>query len=93
MPPGINDGAAALVITSKDKAAALGVKPMAAIRAYGSSGVDPSVMGIGPVPATRKALARADLRLDDIGPHRGKRGICGTVSCSRKGTPLEPRHS
>jgi len=64
---GINDGAAALVITSKDKAAALGVKPMAAIRAYGSSGVDPSVMGIAPVPATRKALARADLRLDDIG--------------------------
>jgi acetyl-CoA C-acetyltransferase len=63
---GINDGAAALVITSKDKAAELGVKPIAVIKAYGSSGVDPSVMGIGPVPATRRALARADLRLDDI---------------------------
>ncbi|HXL03862.1 MAG TPA: acetyl-CoA C-acetyltransferase [Bacillota bacterium] len=63
---GINDGAAALIIASKDKAAELGAKPMATIRSYASSGVDPSVMGIGPVPATRQALVGADLRLDDI---------------------------
>ncbi len=63
---GINDGAAALVVTSKDKAATLGLKPMATLKAYAAAGVDPSVMGIGPVPATRKALIRADLRLEDI---------------------------
>ena len=63
---GINDGAAALIIASKDKAARLGLKPMATIRAYASAGVDPSVMGIGPVPATRRALERADLRIEDL---------------------------
>jgi acetyl-CoA C-acetyltransferase len=63
---GINDGAAALVIMSGDKARQLGLKPLARILACGSSGVEPSMMGIGPVPATRKALAKAGLRMDDI---------------------------
>lgn len=63
---GINDGAAALVIASKDKASELGIKPMATVKAYASSGVEPKVMGIGPVSATRKALAKAGLNLDDI---------------------------
>jgi acetyl-CoA C-acetyltransferase len=63
---GINDGAAALVIMSADKAKELGIKPLAKIRAYGSGGVDPSIMGMGPVPATRKALAKAGLSINDL---------------------------
>ncbi len=63
---GINDGAAALVVMSADKAKALGINPLAKIVGYGSGGVDPSVMGMGPVPATRKALAKAGLTIGDI---------------------------
>jgi acetyl-CoA C-acetyltransferase len=53
---GINDGAAAIVLMSREKAEELGVKPMAVLRGTGAAGVDPSIMGIGPVPATKKAL-------------------------------------
>jgi acetyl-CoA acyltransferase len=63
----LNVGAAALLIMSEEKARALGLKPMARIRAMAVAGVDPSVMGIGPVPATLKALQRAKLTLADIG--------------------------
>ncbi|GAB6933163.1 acetyl-CoA C-acetyltransferase [Calditerricola satsumensis] len=63
---GINDGAACLVVTSREKAEKLGLTPLAVIRANASAGVDPRVMGIGPVPATRKALAKAGLALEDI---------------------------
>lgn len=63
---GINDGAAALIVMSADKAKALGIKPLARIRGYGSGGVDPKVMGMGPVPATRKALAKAGLTIGDL---------------------------
>jgi acetyl-CoA C-acetyltransferase len=63
---GINDGAAALVIMSKAKADELGLSPLATIAANGSAGVDPSVMGIGPVQAVKKALNKADLELADI---------------------------
>ena len=64
---GINDGAAALVVTSGDKALEAGRKPLARILSYVSTGVDPAVMGIGPVPAVRKVLERAGLKADDIG--------------------------
>lgn len=63
---GINDAAAAIVVMSKEKADALGIKPMARIISYASGGVDPSVMGLGPIPAVRKALAKANLTIDDI---------------------------
>jgi acetyl-CoA C-acetyltransferase len=63
---GLNDGAAALVVTTARKAQALGRKPLARILAYASTGVDPAVMGIGPVPAVRKVLERAGLAIDDI---------------------------
>lgn len=63
---GINDGAAALVIMSESKAKELGLKPLAYIRSYASGGVDPSVMGLGPVPATQLALQKAKLNLTDI---------------------------
>ncbi|WP_425059881.1 Acetyl-CoA acetyltransferase [Sporomusa carbonis] len=63
---GINDGAAALVVMSADKAKQLGIKPIARILSYASGGVDPSIMGIGPVPATQKALAKASLTVADL---------------------------
>ncbi len=63
---GLNDGAAALLITSREKAAELGLKPMARIVASAAAGVPPRIMGIGPVPATQKALRRAGLTIEDI---------------------------
>lgn len=63
---GITDGAAAVVVMSAEKANELGLKPMATIRSYASGGVDPAYMGLGAVPATRKALKRAGLSLEDI---------------------------
>jgi acetyl-CoA acyltransferase len=62
----VSVGAAALLIMSEDKAAELGLKPLARIKAMAVAGVDPCEMGMGPVPATNKALARAGLKLDDI---------------------------
>ncbi|HZR26368.1 MAG TPA: acetyl-CoA C-acetyltransferase [Vicinamibacterales bacterium] len=63
---GINDGAAALVIATKAKAEKIGAKPLARILGYVSTGVDPKVMGIGPVPAVKKVLDRAGLKLGDV---------------------------
>ncbi len=63
---GINDGAAALVVASGEKAKKLGVRPLARILAYVSAGVDPAVMGIGPIPAVRMVLERAGLQIGDI---------------------------
>jgi acetyl-CoA C-acetyltransferase len=63
---GINDGAAAILVMSADKAKELGLKPMARIVSYASAGVDPKVMGLGPIPASRKALEKAGLTLADI---------------------------
>jgi acetyl-CoA C-acetyltransferase len=63
---GMNDGAAALVLMSSDRAKELGAPVMARILAYASCGVEPSIMGIGPVPAVHKVLSRAGLRLDQI---------------------------
>ncbi len=64
---GLNDGAAVVLITSAEKARQLGLKPQARIVASAAAGVPPRIMGLAPVPATRKALARAGLGLDDIG--------------------------
>jgi 3-oxoadipyl-CoA thiolase len=64
---GINDGAAALVVMNSEAAGAAGVKPLARIVSSAAAGVAPRTMGLGPIPATRKALARAGLTGDDIG--------------------------
>jgi len=64
---GLNDGAAALLMMSEEKAAALNLKPLARVVASASAGVPPRVMGYGPVPATKKALDRAGLKIGDIG--------------------------
>ena len=63
---GINDGAAALVVMSKEKADELGLKPLATIVSYANSGVDPSIMGIGPVASSQKALEKAGLKIEDM---------------------------
>jgi len=63
---GINDGGSATVLMSEARAAKLGLAPLAFIRGYASAALDPKVMGLGPVPATRKALEKAKLTTDDI---------------------------
>jgi acetyl-CoA C-acetyltransferase len=63
---GINDGAAAVVVMSRKRAEGLGVKPLASIRSYASAGVPARIMGVGPVPATQKALAGSGLGIADM---------------------------
>ena len=64
---GRNDGACAVILMSADKAAELGIKPLAKIISASAAGVDPRVMGIGPVPATRKLLAKLNMKIEDFG--------------------------
>jgi len=63
---GLNDGGAAVVVMSRKKAEQLGLKPMATIRSYGSAGVDPRIMGMGPVPSSKLALEKAGLKIADM---------------------------
>ena len=63
---GINDGGAMLVLMSKEKADELGLEALATIKSYANAALDPKIMGYGPVPATRKALAKAGLTIDDL---------------------------
>ena len=63
---GINDGASAVLLVEAERARRLGLRPMARVVATAVAGVDPAVMGVGPVPATRKALERAGLAVDDL---------------------------
>ncbi|MED3561568.1 acetyl-CoA C-acetyltransferase [Bacillus xiapuensis] len=63
---GINDGAAAFVVMSRKKAEELGIKPLVSIKANATAGVDPRIMGIGPVPAVKKALEKASISMEDI---------------------------
>lgn len=63
---GINDGAAALILMSKEKADELGITPLATLASYASAGVDPRIMGTGPIPATKKALEKANMKVEDL---------------------------
>ncbi len=63
---GINDGAAAVIVANQDKADALGLTPLARIVAYASAGVDPKIMGTGPIPATQRCLNKAGWTVDDL---------------------------
>ncbi|MEP7275224.1 MAG: acetyl-CoA C-acetyltransferase [Betaproteobacteria bacterium] len=63
---GLNDGAAAVLVMSAERAASLGLKPLATIKAFASSGVDPAIMGMGPVPASRRALEKAGWKASDL---------------------------
>jgi 3-oxoadipyl-CoA thiolase len=64
---GLNDGAAAVLVMSEEKAISMGLKPLARIVSAASAGVEPRIMGVGPVPAVKKALTRAGLKMKDIG--------------------------
>jgi acetyl-CoA C-acetyltransferase len=64
---GLNDGAAMMIVMSADKAKELGLKPLARIKSYASAGLDPAIMGYGPVASSRKALAKAKLTVKDLG--------------------------
>jgi acetyl-CoA acetyltransferase family protein len=63
----INDGAACLVLATRERAEQMGREPLARIVSMGAAGVDPAYMGVGPIPASRKALERAGLTIDDVG--------------------------
>ncbi len=69
---------------AKEKAEELGLKPLATIKAYASAGVDPSIMGTGPIPATKKALEKARLTVEDLDLIEGERSLCSTIFSSIK---------
>ncbi|MBR0127384.1 MAG: acetyl-CoA C-acetyltransferase [Firmicutes bacterium] len=87
---GINDSGAAVVVMSKEKADELGIKPMATIKSYASGGVDPSIMGVGPVPATKKALAKAGLTIEDIDLVEANEAFAAQSLAVRKDLGLDP---
>lgn len=87
---GINDSGAAVVVMSKEKADELGIKPMATIKSYASGGVDPSIMGVGPVPATRKALEKAGLTIEDIDLVEANEAFAAQSLAVRKDLGLDP---
>lgn len=88
---GINDGAALLILMSKDKAEELGVKPLARIRAYASAGVDPSVMGIGPIPASQKVLKKAKMEVEDVDLIEANEAFAAQALCVLEGLKLDPQ--
>lgn len=82
---GINDGACAVVMMSAEKAASLGLEPLARIKGFASGGVDPAYMGLGPIPATRKVLKRLNLSMEDIGCiELNEAFACQAIACMRE---------
>ena len=86
----LNDGAAALLVTSLERAKVLGLEPLARIVAWGHAGVDPAVMGLGPIPATRKAFARAGLGPDDMDLVELNEAFASQVLASMRDLGLDP---
>ena len=87
---GINDSGAAVVVMSKEKADELGIKPMATIKSYASGGVDPSIMGVGTVPASRKALEKAGLTIEDMDLVEANEAFAAQSLAVRKDLGLDP---
>jgi len=87
---GINDGAAALVLCSESYAKKTGKKPIAYIRSYGEAGVDPKIMGIGPVGAVKKALSKANLKVEDLGLIEANEAFAVQALCVMKELNLNP---
>lgn len=85
---GINDGAAAIVLMSKAKAEEFGLEPLATIKSYASAGVDPKIMGTGPIPATKKALEKADVSIDDIGLIEANEAFSAQALCVVRGLEM-----
>ncbi|NIM41384.1 MAG: acetyl-CoA C-acyltransferase [Hydrogenophaga sp.] len=87
---GINDGAAAVVVMTAKKAASLGLKPLARIAAYGTSGLDPATMGMGPVPASKKALARAGWKAADVDLFELNEAFAAQACAVNKALEIDP---
>ena len=87
---GINDEGAAVVVMAKEKAEELGIKPLCTIVSYASAGVDPKIMGVGPVPASKKALAKANLTIDDIDLVEANEAFAAQSLAVRKELGLDP---
>ncbi|MFZ9335825.1 MAG: acetyl-CoA C-acyltransferase, partial [Burkholderiaceae bacterium] len=87
---GINDGAAAVVVMTAKKAAALGLKPLARIAAFGTSGLDPATMGMGPVPASQKALARAGWKAQDVDLFELNEAFAAQACAVNKALDIDP---
>ena len=87
---GINDAGAAVVVMSKEKADELGIKPLCTIKSYASAGVDPSIMGVGPIPASQKALDKAGLKIEDIDLVEANEAFAAQSLAVRKDLGLDP---
>jgi acetyl-CoA C-acetyltransferase len=87
---GINDSGAAVVVMSKEKAEELGIEPLCEIVSYASGGVDPKIMGVGPVPATKKALAKAGMTIEDIDLVEANEAFATQSLAVRKELGLDP---
>ena len=87
---GINDGAAAVMVMKARKAAALGLKPLATIRSFGTSGLDPATMGMGPVPASQKALARAGWSVGDVDLFELNEAFAAQACAVNQGLGVDP---
>ena len=87
---GINDGAAAVVVMSAKKAAALGLTPLARIASFGTSGLDPATMGMGPVPASQKALARAGWKASDVDLFELNEAFAAQACAVNKALDIDP---
>ena len=87
---GLNDGAAAVVVMSAKKAASLGLKPLATIRAVGNTGLDPKVMGMGPVSATRKALERAGWKASEVNLFELNEAFAAQACAVNKALDIDP---
>ena len=87
---GINDGAAAVVVMSSAKAQALGLAPMASVKAYASAGVDPAIMGTGPIPASRACLQRAGWRVEDLDLIEANEAFAAQAICVNRELAWDP---
>jgi acetyl-CoA C-acetyltransferase len=87
---GLNDGAAAVVVMSAAKAAALGLSPLARIASFGTSGLDPATMGMGPVPASQKALARAGWKASDVDLFELNEAFAAQACAVNKALDIDP---
>ena len=87
---GINDGAAAVMVMTAKKAAVLGLKPLARIVAFGTSGLDPATMGMGPVPASQKALARAGWKAQDVDLFELNEAFAAQACAVNKALDIDP---
>lgn len=87
---GINDSAAAVIVTSREKASELGLNPLVSIKGYASAGVDPSVMGTGPIPATQKALDRSGWKVEDIDLIEANEAFASQALCVMQELDFDP---